>query len=304
VAIAGRIGTLMPAGPLRGGPRPPRFSVGFFPDVFVQAALGREVSWEALVVRLSRFPIQSEATDKRRLPCWAPTQIRPATACTAPGIEALSLLVLDIDSGIGIADALDRCAPFTVAAHTSWSHRPGQPRFRLVLPLAQPIPVERWKSAWSIAVEALGLPADPKCCNANRRYLLPARSGPSAAHEAHAHTTALALDLLPLLPAAEAHAQLHPPLRTLAVPHHRAERATRRRLATEPEARRQLADALGAQVRGDGPGERADHVHCPNCGRPSVWFLLAPERASRARCRHLNSCGWTGPVTDLALWAA
>jgi hypothetical protein len=87
------------------------------------------------------------------------------------------------------------------------------------------------------------------------------------------------------------------------VPHHRVEQALRRRLA-EPEVRREVADRLGATVRGAGDSERAEGLACPACGRPSAWFLLAPHRATRARCKHRTSCGWTGPLTDLLARAA
>ena len=246
-----------------------------------------------LSLALTSFPVRADTDDKRRLPCWAPARF------VERAVVELSCLVLDVDGGIGIDEALDRCAPFTVALHTSWSHQPAAPCFRLVLPLATPVPGDRWGEAWSAAVEALGLPVDRKCCNANRRYLLPALPGADAQHHAEARTTDLALDLLPLLPAVEAHAHTAPPMRTVRVPHFRVERAVRRRLAVEPDARRRLADDLGAAIRGAGGTERAEGVPCPACGRPSVWFLLAPERATRARCKHRNSCGWTGPVAEL-----
>jgi hypothetical protein len=68
--------------------------------------------------------------------------------------------------------------------------------------------------------------------------------------------------------------------------------------------RREVASRLGATVRGVGDTERADGVPCPGCGRPSAWFFLAPHRATRARCKHRKSCGWTGPLTDLLARAA
>jgi hypothetical protein len=154
---------------------------------------------------------------------------------------------------------------------------------------------------WRAAVDALGVPVDRLCSNANRRYLLPARPSQGAAHQVEVRATDVALDLLPLLdvPAVPANTVPHnwAPVR---VPHHRLERAVRQRFASDPDARRSLADALGATLRGSGGTERADGLVCPACGRSSVWFLLAPERATRARCKHRNSCGWSAPVGDLA----
>ena len=292
----------MPAASLRGGPRPPRLAVLFFPDVFDQRAVPRTLSWAGLVDRLGRFPVRDVA-DKRRLPCWEPTSRTDASM--GQSVREVSSLVLDLDDGAAMSSALDRCAPFTVALHTSWRHAPDAPRFRLVLPLSRPIPGDRWPDAWRLAVDALDLPVDRACANVNRRYLLPARPRRDSPIHAEVRTTDCALDLLPLLPpASEARPPRPPPSRPVVVPRHRFDRAVGRRLARDPAARTRLADTLGASIRGEGRTQRADGLVCPSCGRPSAWFLLAPERATRARCKHQHSCGWTGPLTELCGRAA
>lgn len=291
----------MPAATLRGGPRPPRVSVSFFADVYNQRPRQRTLPWEALATRLGAFPVRADVSDKRRLPCWAPATFRAGAPPVAAAVEAVGLLVLDLDGGVGLAEALDRCDPFAALAHTTWSHRDDAPCLRLVLPLARPVPGDRWGEAWARAVDALGLPVDRACCNANRRYLLPAIPNPEAPHAAKVREADTALDLLPLLPAIEARAAT--PLRVVRVPHHRVERVVRMRLA-EPELRREVALRLGATERGDGDHARAEGLACPGCGRSSAWFFLAPHRATRARCKHRKSCGWTGPLTALIASAA
>jgi hypothetical protein len=291
----------MPENCLSGGVLPPSLALTAFPDVYEQRPRTVTVSWERLVARLSTFPVHADTDDKRRLPCWSPSTFRDDTPATAKNAEQFCALVLDVDGGMDLATALDRCAPYTVVAHTSWSHTPGAPRFRLVLPLARPVAAARWGSVWRQAVDALGVPVDRLCSNANRRYLLPARPSHEAAHQVEVRSTDVALDLLPWLdvPTVRADTAAATSM-TVQVPHHRLERAVRRRLASDPDARRRLADALGATLRGSAGMERADGLVCPACGRSSVWFLLAPERATRARCKHRNSCGWSAPVGDLA----
>lgn len=293
----------MPAVSLRGGPRPPHISVSFFADVFDQQPLARELEWHTLVGRLCSFPVRQRVVDKRRLPCWAPASFRAGAPAVTEAVEHVGLLVLDLDGGIELSEALDRCAPFAAVAHTTWSHREGAPCLRLALPLARPVPGDRWGEAWSLAVDALDLPVDRACSNANRRYLLPALPTPDVPHAAEVHDAGFALDLLPLLPAAEAHAHANAPMRVVRVPHHRAERVVRMRLA-EPAVRREVADQLGATVHGTGDTERAEGLSCPACGRQSAWFYVAPHRATRARCKHRKSCGWTGPLTALLARAA
>jgi hypothetical protein len=295
----------MPETSLSGGMLPPSLTLTAFPDVYEQRPRTVTVSWERLVARLSTFPVRADTDDKRRLPCWSPTTFRDDMPATAENAEQLYALVLDIDGGMDLATALERCAPYTALGHTSWSHTPGEPRFRLVLPLARPVPAARWGSVWRAAVDVLGVPVDRLCSNANRRFLLPARPSQGAAHQVEVRATDVALDLLPLLdvPAVRADTAAATSM-TVQVPHHRLERAVRHRLASDPDARRRLADTLGATLRGSAGMERADGLACPGCGRASVWFLIAPERATRARCKHRNSCGWSAPVGDLAGSAA
>jgi hypothetical protein len=288
----------MTAGSLQGGPCPPALRLSFFPDVFDQRPRPCSVSWPRLVARLQQFAAHPGRVDKRTLPCWSPASFQPEQPATSEHTLALSCLVLDMDEGADLEACWAQTAPWQAALHTSWSHTLDAPRFRLVFPLARPIPAASWAAVWRAAVALLRLDADRKCVNANRRYLLPARPDAEAAFQFRSREIGPALDLAPLLPAAVA---AHPrqPARRVVVPHYLYSHATRKRLSVSPEARERLAERLGATIRGSGRGQRAEGIPCPGCGRSSVWFLLAPEQATRARCNHLNSCGWSGPVTDL-----
>jgi len=77
-------------------------------------------------------------------------------------------------------------------------------------------------------------------------------------------------------------------------------REAARRLRQDPGTRERLAERLGAQLVGSGENRSAKGVRCPQCGRPSVWWPIAPRCPSgTARCAHLNSCGWWGSLADL-----
>lgn len=280
------------------GPRPLDLALSFFPNVYAQAPLARTVDWARLAARLAAFSVRGNVTDKRDLPCWSPAVFSPGEASTTERALSVGCLVLDIDGGASIEEAVERCDPLTFALHTSWRHRSGAPRFRVVLPLARPISAERWPAAWLAGVERLGLAVDRSCVNANRRYFLPACPRADSDHNCIVHTTEVALDLRPLLSESGGTAVLRSG-RRLVVPHYQIERAIRERLASDPTARERAAERLGARVHGQGAKARADHIPCPACGRPSAWFFLNPDRATRARCCHRKSCGWSGPLTEL-----
>lgn len=280
------------------GPRPLDLALSFFPNVYAQAPLARTVDWARLAARLAAFSVRGDVTDKRDLPCWSPAVFPPGEGSTAERALSVGCLVLDIDGGASIEEAVERCDPLTFALHTSWRHRSEAPRFRVVLPLARPISAERWPAAWQRGVELLGLAVDRSCVNANRRYFLPACPRADSDRRGIVHSADVALDLRPLLAEAAPNGAQRVS-RRLVVPHHQVERATRERLASDPSARQRAAEALGAQIHGQGARARADHIPCPACDRPSAWFYIAPDRATRARCCHRKSCDWSGPLTDL-----
>lgn len=76
------------------------------------------------------------------------------------------------------------------------------------------------------------------------------------------------------------------------------DREVQRRLRTDPGTRARLGEARGGKLSGEGSGASVKGVVCPQCHRPSVWWPVYPRcTAGNARCAHLNSCGWWGPLT-------
>ena len=65
----------------------------------------------------------------------------------------------------------------------------------------------------------------------------------------------------------------------------------------DPGERHELARRLGATISSDGTSAR--RIRCPQCGRPSAWFVVQPDRWYGAACAHRTTCGWSGPLTML-----
>lgn len=248
----------------------------------------------ALVRALTTFRSCPRLLDKRMLPAWSPARFADGENRRSEAVIALSCLVLDLDDAdadVVHADWLE----FLHVLHTTWSHGPDAPRWRLVVPLARPIPVARWDAAWRWAVART--PADRVCRDPGRLYFLPALGAPDQPHEASLHIAPL-LDLLAIAPEAPSQelVTLRKPIR---VPARLRGTVVRRRVARDPATRERIAMSLGAKLAGAGEQQRAEDLSCPMCGRPSVWFWLAPRAASFARCQHRNSCGWTGSLSEL-----
>jgi hypothetical protein len=280
----------------------PTLNLSVFDHARDAAPKPRACTVEALVQALTRFPLNDTA-NKLGLPAWSPARFAPGRTRSTDAVIDLSCLVLDHDAGDPVA-ALAAWSGLIAVAHSTWSHTEDAPRFRVVVPLARPIPADRWAVAWSWASERAP-EADRSCKDASRLYFRPAVPSPDAPRFARVQSGDL-LDLLPLLPPppAPAPAPARADRVTLVVPARLRQHAVAVRLSRDPWSRERVAAELGATLSGEGDRRRASGVACPACARASVWFFLAPSRQHRARCNHRNSCGWVGRLDELMLRGA
>jgi hypothetical protein len=118
-----------------------------------------------------------EAEEKEGAGLWSPTCFLGGRRL-AEEAEAVSAFVLDFDH--------DPPAMFVTWAawagharvvHTTWSHTHDAPRYRLVLPLAEPVPAIYWRRAWAWFVEEAARRGcagfDPTSKALGRFYYLP-----------------------------------------------------------------------------------------------------------------------------------
>lgn len=97
-------------------------------------------------------------------------------------IKQVELLILDYDGTLSIADAKERFKRFEYVGYTSFSHleSPGIEKFRIVFPLAKPIPVQVaskgmghcYGDLLGVIQEFAGL-CDPVISNPNQTYYFP-----------------------------------------------------------------------------------------------------------------------------------
>ncbi len=253
------------------------------------------------------YPRPTAITDldpKLSVDCWSPA-VYPA-GCQRrqkAAVDAVTCLVLDFDDGTRMEEAAVVYQNFDHIGHSSWSHAEDHHKFRLILPLAQPVPGPEWPRAWQWVIadwqarapETAGRP-DPACKDASRLYFLPAiRPGApreSWVHEGYYGPLSLPWQIIP-----ERRPPPITPLRPVLVCTSRAEREIQRRLNTEPVARRELGRVLSGAVG----VELVRYVRCPGCGRLSVWWSIHPDRRRTAACNHRSTCGWWGWLFDLAV---
>lgn len=249
--------------------------------------LRRELNEEGLFELLSTFR-RPPLGGKDDLPCWIPGVVEGRK--TKSAVQELHCFVIDVDNGTAFAKGLEIFPGVARVVHTSWSHSTEVPKWRVVFPLAEPVPGHMWSRSWThlmIRAKREGLQGDEKCKNQNRLYYLPARNPASTSHLAEVIRGA----------------RLEVPWRELpdydALIHRRTQKFTIRRPGvvdlTDPQQREQVALAAGFTI----DEGRAFHGQCPGCGRRSAWFYIAPRtRRGLAYCNHRETCGWSGSVAE------
>jgi len=258
----------------------------------------RTISWPALCASLTRF---REFREKPRTPCWSPTVYPYDTIRRKANVIAVTCLVLDYDDGTPISAIHEAWESWPHIVHTSWSHKASEPKARLVVPLEEPIPAEHWGRVWHWAQARVGYTADTKCCDASRLYFVPAtpiggnRDAYAAVHDDAAHMLRLIPHALPMTPQ-EREAQQRA-ARPKPRPRLKQDKfADANRLKTDAGARERLGIALGGRLEND----TIQRIKCPSCNRRAVWYPLDPHTTVKALCSHINSCGWTGFLDQLA----
>lgn len=274
-----------------------------------------EVGWAALAGDLARFRLVHGDKERRLRACplWSPVELSEPRRI-ARNVVQVSALVLDYDddAALPLRDALERWSGFARAGYTTWSHTEANPRCRVVLPLARPIPGVWWGLVYRDVLASQGKGADRACSDPSRAYYLPAQGagGPHEAVEMDGERLDL-YDHAESLNDAEARerafheerrqrraAAARRKARSQAHEQKTAELTARQLIRTEPTARRQAAELVGAALVMSGAEELARHARCPRCGRDAVWWPILPRGAGWAKCNHRESCGYAADLFE------
>ncbi len=124
---------------------------------------------------------------------FSPATFKPARRAKA-NVQELGLLVLDYDHAASLADdpgVWERlgvtCALYTSHSHgrMTESNPVAEDRFRLVIPLAEPIPARSFPALWDWAYRHSGGKIDRAAKDASRIYYRPAKASDDAPYAWH-----------------------------------------------------------------------------------------------------------------------
>lgn len=265
--------------------------VSLFPGLRQTAPIRRSYSMKGLTLLLDKWRTGVKAD----LPLWSPASWPgDAETCRSADVEEVSCLVLDYDGDVELDRALDKWGRWALFAHTTASHTPERHKFRVILPLARPVPASEWERVYRWATK--GQACDQSTKDPGRRYYLyggPAGTERRFLAKLQRPLLYIDLDTLPML--ARPPVIPRPPAPAVTLPQGEAEREFADRCKHDAGTRERAGIELGGRVAG---GYVRD-VRCPSCGRASVWWPIVPSATPQALCSHRNSCDWSGWIDTI-----
>lgn len=115
----------------------------------------------------------ARAAPKRDLRLWSPALYTPETKRGSENVIHLSCLVLDYDQGASIATASATWQDYFHLIHTTFSYSPEKVKFRLILPLAEPVPAAEWHKVYEWAQARTDFKVDPTGKSIGSTFALP-----------------------------------------------------------------------------------------------------------------------------------
>ncbi len=154
---------------------------------------------------LAQFEQHTVIADKHSGKLWSPTIYADGANRKSTNVVAITALVVDVDDGTPFAELEAKLAPFHYVVHTSHSHTPAHPKYRVVLPLATPVVSTEWPHVWQRLNLFVDGHADRATKDPARMYFLPSMPSGAEGHFARQNEGRLiSIDDLPVLPTSRA----------------------------------------------------------------------------------------------------
>lgn len=280
----------------------------------------RTITWSSLSKMLIARPVGPLATcNKASAPMWVPARLKLTEPIGGKlygrrqkvNVAHVSSLVLDYDEldFLKMRKVWGYWSQWRAVAHTTGSATIENPKLRIIVYLDQDISADLWthfiKVATSHCQKETGIQADPKCTDSSRPFYLPHTASPDSFWwSERAKEGAPPFACTPVLATAaqwivaeraeekrKREAALRESrLRYAGMPKLPIETSYKHLLDNDPVIRKEVLSNYKVNE------DIARHMPCPGCSKNTVW---APTHAGLARCNHVLSCGWVGPLDQL-----
>jgi len=245
---------------------------------------------------------------KLDLPLWSPTTFNGSRSMAHA--VSISCLVFDIDDGLTNIETwrLFAQSGMTVFAHSSMSHSITTPKYRLILPLYEPIKAEDWEKGWRAGlrlwndVVGVGEPDLKALKDIARVYFRFAYPMSDITDKSHFMSPYNLLQTYYFIgaPLSLYYKDIKLPKKEDKKWTPPAKDAPRKYndLLREYSVRQKIAYQSGGVIM----GSYVHKINCPQCGEQSVYFTIdlnVPNSTFWATCTRKNKCSWYGSIEDL-----
>tara|TARA_Y100001963_G_C6752624_1_gene435020 strand:- start:72 stop:980 length:909 start_codon:yes stop_codon:yes gene_type:complete len=251
------------------------------------------------------------------IPAWSPAKFN-GRGVSNEHVVSVSCMVYDIDDGLQF-DNHEKFHPFQYIAYTSPSHTFDHHKWRLVIPLDEPIPRQYWKLVWDDMINYFeiktntlmnGGKIDLSCKDERRFYFL----GRESKHfESHVNDQGYNfwVNLPEIIERKKQRDEAQ--RKALEIQKQKLRDAMKRpgrnrdaynelrmQLNLDDKYRTLLAQRIGARITG-GANPRAVGWECPRCKRSDCTFYYINPMGNKlgAFCNHRNSCGFSSGLFEL-----
>ncbi len=125
---------------------------------------------------------EHKISDKKDGPAWSPVNYLEGTTRHNKNVSHISMAVMDIDDGTPLDEIITKLSGFTCLIHSSYSHSEEKAKYRVVMPLSEPISSQAWPAAWAQINQLIAGHNDPATKDAARLYYKPAKPRSAPAH--------------------------------------------------------------------------------------------------------------------------
>lgn len=128
---------------------------------------------------------------KRDIRLWSPALYKEGARRQQEDVTHISCLVMDHDDGTPLEVVREVWAGWFHIVHTTWSHRPEHPRFRVILPLSAAIEADRWEAVYEWAIARSEGVVDPTGKGRASTFAMPVIPGMGHPRVTYSHAGAL-----------------------------------------------------------------------------------------------------------------
>lgn len=243
-------------------------------------------------------------------PCWYKRPYRRGEY-----VDKMNFIVFDIDGGYKyptIEDINPDARSFTFLIYPTYSYTEDKPKYRVIIPLANPVPSQCWKDIyhpqitgvfnWLVNDKTAALTLDMSCSDPNRLYYLPSIKKGNNVPD-------------PILNMGKDYTIKYkytpPDPRPKRFGFKGAKHGSHQEINTviaykynhDKDSRLAAAEDLGCTIKNN----RAEGFSCPWCGGTDTYFYVESNKKDKdgtdlfspATCKHVKTCGYIDSLYQL-----